>query len=365
MMNRREFLTTMTFLAAMALYGGPKRALSIPMGRPISLDECISTSPEDMAESSPLVQESWSYIVSVAGRVKNVDLREKLTDIWLDPTPRFFHAYTAEDRSKVRKELKKLGLVDEGWDFPPPLARYSTRVAPGSGYEAHHSYPGGLVVHTAENIAISFGILEAYSRVLGIENLDRDVVLAAQMLHDIQKPWVFQWQEDGSSRKEAKLCDTGEHHVLGLAESLWRGFPAAVVVAQACAHQHPGDPEGEKRVVRWIEAACLIAGVDPVHRGVLERNGNVLTLPRPVPMECWIVYLGDHDWVLTNYAAKQAIDVIKKIAPSVYGLGAEGRGFNSLRNFIFSRLSQMRFWSLCVTYGVNEVEKIMLQLVHP
>ena len=54
--------------------------------------------------------------------------------------------------------------------------------------------------------------------------LDRDVVLASQLLHDLHKPWVFQWQADGTCRKEEPLAATGEHHVLSIAESLRRGL---------------------------------------------------------------------------------------------------------------------------------------------
>ena len=36
--------------------------------------------------------------------------------------------------------------------------------------------------------------------------LDRDVVLASQLLHDLHKPWVFQWQADGTCRKEEPLA---------------------------------------------------------------------------------------------------------------------------------------------------------------
>ena len=61
--------------------------------------------------------------------------------------------------------------------------------------------------------------------------LDRDVVLASQLLHDLHKPWVFQWQADGTCRKEEPLAATGEHHVLSIAESLRRGLSPELCVA--------------------------------------------------------------------------------------------------------------------------------------
>lgn len=79
---------------------------------------------------------------------------------------------------------------------------------------------------------LSAAIHEYYEKTFNFA-LDRDVVLAAQLLHDLHKPWVFQWQKDASSRTEETLAGTGEHHILSIAESLNQGLPAEVVVAQA------------------------------------------------------------------------------------------------------------------------------------
>jgi len=77
----------------------------------------------------------------------------------------------------------------------------SFRTAPGSGYGSHHPYPGGLVTHTAANVEILKGIDQAYQTVFGYD-CDYDVAVAAELLHDLAKPYVFQWQADGSSLKE-------------------------------------------------------------------------------------------------------------------------------------------------------------------
>ncbi len=110
--------------------------------------------------------------------------------------------------------------------------------------------------------------------------LDRDVVLASQLLHDLHKPWVFQWQADGTCRKEEPLAATGEHHVLSIAESLRRGLSPELCVAQACAHDHPGAAASEQLVVGWLKAAAVINGKDPFKAGLVEKNGKTLPMPR-------------------------------------------------------------------------------------
>ena len=103
-----------------------------------------------------------------------------------------------------------------------------------------------------------------------------------------------------------------------MAESLHRGLPADFVVAQACAHNHPGWDADEAKVVGWIEAAAILTGVDPVEKGLLDKSGKTLPLPRR--MEGFVCHLGDHDWVLTVPAAKWLIPEMKKLAAAKYGM---------------------------------------------
>lgn len=57
------------------------------------------------------------------------------------------------------------------------------------------------MTHTAANVEILKGIDQAYQTVFGYD-CDYDVAVAAELLHDLAKPYVFQWQADGSSLKE-------------------------------------------------------------------------------------------------------------------------------------------------------------------
>ena len=62
-------------------------------------------------------------------------------------------------------------------------------------------------------------------------------------------------------------------------ESIYRGMPASVVVAQACAHNHPGSEKDAADVERWLQAACILAGKDAVALGLLTAEGK-LVAPR-------------------------------------------------------------------------------------
>ena len=58
----------------------------------------------------------------------------------------------------------------------------------------------------ATNVIITSAIVDAYRSVYGYD-VNRDIAMASQLMHDLHKPYVFQWQEDGSSRTEQPLAE--------------------------------------------------------------------------------------------------------------------------------------------------------------
>ncbi|WP_176629272.1 hypothetical protein [Desulfolutivibrio sulfodismutans] len=183
-------------------------------------------------------------------------------------------------------------------------------------------------------------------------------VVASQMLHDLHKPWVFAWGEAGESRPEKPLAGTGEHHPLSVAESM--------VVAQACAHNHPGSPKDEAEVVGWIKAAAILAGIDPVAKGFLATGGE--TLPEPRRMEGFVCHLGYHDWVLSVPSAKWTIPVLAELARERYGMSEAdlaGRPFNAFRNYVSSQTTAMRLYAAYSTKGKAGVAALAEELVKP
>ena len=332
----------------------------------ISLEKCLSMGPVDMASASGLVSASWEYLLQAADEIRNPDLRSKVKGILKDPAPTLA---AKVDKEAVSARLKEAGLLDAGAkELLPAYSSPSKTLqpflsAPGSGYTSHHSYPGGLVTHTCLNVQVSQALFKSYRDVFDF-SLDRDVVVASQILHDLHKPWVFQWQKDASSRTEQPLAGTGQHHVLSIAESIVRGIPSDVVVAQACAHDHPGGAASEASVVNWIKAASILAGVDPVQTGLLAEGGKTLPLPRR--MEGFVTHLGDHDFVLSVPVVGWLLPVMKKVAVSRYGISEkdlDGKPFNSLRNYVFSQATAMNLYSCYVKEGDSGVERVMKSLV--
>lgn len=357
-LDRRDFLR----LGGLAAVAGVA-ALTLPRFSwagvtAVRLDDCVAMTAQDMAARSKLVADSMRYIEDVVATIGNAEVRSIVAGIVANPAPTIMESLMDEkNRKAVHDELKAAGLTEvEFADFLPPVhdAAKSPQPflsAPGSGYTSHHSYPGGLVTHTALNLQSSLAIHAGYKEIYGFE-LDRDTVIASQVLHDLHKPWVFQWEASGACRAERKLAGTGEHHPLSVAESVRRGLPAAICVAQACAHNHPGFVKDEAEVVPWLKTAAILTGVDPVREGLLDPSG---TLPQPRRMEGFVCHLGDHDYVLSVPAAQWLIPVMKDIAATEYGIQGEGesatRRFNALRNYVFSQATVMNLYALYSTKG--------------
>lgn len=307
----------------------------------------------EMAKNSELVQNAYKYLLSKIDSLHNAELRKRVRGIYENTTPTFLEKWNGgKDAAAAYKALQAQNLVDpaktpvnalfpstdwKGSKGPQPFWS-----APGSGFASHHPYPGGLATHTAANVAITCGVIDAYRSVMGFEP-DYDAAVAGQLLHDLAKPYVFQWNKDGSSFKEYTIAGTGAHHIFSIAESIHRGMPSNEIVAQACAHNHPGTPADEKQVVGLIKAAAILAGVDPAGYELLSRDGT--TLPHPLAQEGFIVHLGDHDWVLSSPAAASCVAAIKEVAKKDLGFDQkklDGAEFNALRNYVGSQYSFMR-----------------------
>lgn len=373
--KRREFLRMglAAGAAGAALMAFPR--FSLAKVKAAKMDDILTMTPEQMARSSRLVTDSWDYLLKAANSISDYELRAKVRGILQNPAPTFVAQIRDDnDKKAIYSELKAKGLISDknvglGKFLPatkdPAKSPHPFLAGPGSGYTSHHSYPGGLVTHTAANVMISQSIYDTYKDIYGYD-LNRDYVIASQLLHDLHKPWVFQWGQDGESRTELKLAGTGEHHTYSVAESNFRGLPAAMVVAQACAHSHPGWPKDEAGPVKWISAACILQGKDAVKEGLLCKDGK--SLPQPRRMENFVTHLGDHDWVLTVPAAKWLIPVMKKVAADNYRMSAqdlEGRKFNQFRNYVFSQATIMTLYNLYSTKGQKSLAETVALIVEP
>jgi len=376
--SRRDYLRLSASGAlAAAIAQAPSAAMAAPMAESqtrLTLDQCRQLSPLDMAGRSVTAVGSYHFLLKTADTIKDNSLRQAISQILRQPAPtvmRRFASSTAKE--EVRQQLVAEGLLmpDISIDqlFPPTIAAdappQAFLSAPGSGYMSHHAYPGGLSVHVALNTRSSLGLFSGYRETFGLP-LDRDIVLAAQLLHDLHKPWVFQWQADGSALTEYTVAGTGAHHILGIAESLYRGFPAAAVTAQASTHDHPGSPEDERKVVGYLKAGAIIAGVDPVKTGLLASDG--MTLPLPRKAELFVAHLGDHDWILSVPAAHWTVTLLGEIAAADYQMTADdmkSAKFNAFRNYVFSQTTMIGLHQRHAIGGRDAVRTTVHALVAP
>lgn len=180
---------------------------------------------------------------------------------------------------------------------------------PGSEEDSHHSWPGGLADHTAFNLHVADDLAARYSALTSTA-YDTGALDAGVLWHDWAKRLVLFWGENGVVSYESPIAGTSSHHVIGLAEAMARNLPVREILVQACAHQAPAT-ETDAKVIGWIKAAAIIAGVDPVAKGYLKAGGTALEI-RP---ECRINNLSDGNWVYAVPAAQHAKQMIARLAP--------------------------------------------------
>lgn len=315
-----------------------------------------------LAANSELVQLSYQKIKDAVKTIQDPSLARMTMDIVNNPVPTFMNNYQLPgSKRSVYNKLVAAGLLDSSKtsleNFMPPYNGslpqpfYS---APGSGYASHHAYPGGLATHTAANLQISEGIYNTYTGLFN-SDISHDIVIAAQALHDLAKPLVFQWNKDQSSLTEYQIAGTGAHHIFSIAEVIYRGFPVEEIVAQSCAHTIPSGKD-EQVVVGYLKAAAIIAGKDAEKLGLVTSKG---TIPTPHKQEGYITSLGDHDFVLSGPACQKSVAILKQIAAKDYGMTKaelEGEHFNRFRNYIGAQYSMMYIDSLASTK--NGMERI-------
>lgn len=323
-----------------------------------------------LAANSELIQLSYQKIKDAVKTIQDPSLARMTMDIVNNPVPTFMNNYQLPGSKRtVYNKLVAAGLLDSSKtsleNFMPPYNGslpqpfYS---APGSGYASHHAYPGGLATHTAANLQISEGIYNTYTGLFN-SDISHDIVIAAQALHDLAKPLVFQWNKDQSSLTEYQIAGTGAHHIFSIAEVIYRGFPVEEIVAQSCAHTIPSGKD-EQVVVGYLKAAAIIAGKDAEKLGLVTSKG---TIPTPHKQEGYITSLGDHDFVLSGPACQKSVAILKEIAAKDYGMSKadlEGEHFNRFRNYIGAQYSMMYIDSLASTKnGMDKIRQAVKNVI--
>jgi hypothetical protein len=372
--DRAEFFAVVA--AAATPLAQPERALAADAGTVPLPPPPPNMSPPNaraaaIAARSPLVRATYGYIVALANSIGDTLLRESVLELLHDPVPRFMRAYpTAASRLAMRDKLAATGFVTadaavEGI-FPAttlgreraPQPFWST---PGSSQDSHHAYPGGLGIHELFNARMAVNFTNVYDRMyLAGRRASRDVVVGAALYHDIMKSVVFQWNEDGTLFKELQIGGTGGHHVLSGAEAIARRRDPQFVIALLSAHAAPslGD---EEKVITWIRAATMLAGVDPIEYNLLRKDGDRFVLAGYAPMEAFISHLSDHDYVFSVHAMHEIVPQLRRLAPR-YGHDPASPQFMWWRNAVLANASGIRLYDTLARDGERSFDRQVAQV---
>jgi len=109
----------------------------------------------------------------------------------------------------------------------------SVEECPAGAYQ-HHSYSGGLLQHTIGVTRLSMTLCDLVEEVYG-GKVDRDIVVAGAIIHDIMKIYTYEPRGDGSYMS-SPLGEKLDHLTLLVAELYKRGFPVEVVHIAASHH---------------------------------------------------------------------------------------------------------------------------------
>ena len=358
----------------------------LDLAPPRQLEEIVSMSPEDMARSSLMVMGTYNELLRTAASLEDEGYRRLMTECITKPQVTFLEMYPDEsDRRKLFAEMVKLGFFnaadDPDYVWPSGhMAPQSYLTAPSSHNDFYNAHPGGLAVTVAFNIRMADAYTQNYRQVYGVP-INRDVAVAGLLVHEYPKVWLYQWQKDGSWLEEPRTVydDTWHAHCIYVtAELMHRRFDSRIVMAMAAAHQLSAlgaSMDGRKVVTNWvglervahfIKAAGILANVDPVDYGLLERKGGDIVLA-PQPAEQWVTHLADMNWPYAMGGAHLHTEpLLRQFAEDrlkVKGRDLSGKPFNQLKNYVWSQLGQITLYEILVREGEDAANKTLDRLI--
>jgi hypothetical protein len=219
---------------------------------------------------------------------------------------------------------------------PPRSSRSSVALGIAGSYDAHY-----------------FG---------GRPTVSRDTAIAAALYHDVMKTVVFGWNDDGTLADELAIAGTGAHHILSGAEAIARGRDPRFVTALLSAHAAPslGD---EAKVVAWCRAAAIVAGVDPLASGLVKRDGAGYALAAdPAPLEAFVSYLSDHDYVVSVHAMHVVSARLQQSWSRRPALTHLAPTFAWYRAMVLTRTSALALYDTLARNGADAFDRSILRV---
>jgi len=384
-MNKKDSVaSSTTALPGKFRYSSFSADLDLPSPR--SLAEIEAMTPTAMATASRLVSAAYNELLQVAASLEDASYRRLMTECVATPKVTFLEMYPTEgDRRRLFAEMVKLGFFnkDDSPEHVWPSGHLNPQTyltAPSSHNDFYNAHPGGLAVTVAYNIRMAEAYTNNYRQMFGLP-INRDLPSAALCVHEYPKVWLYQWQPDGSWLEEPRTVydDTWHAHCIYVtAELMHRRHDARIVTAMAAAHQLSAleaSMDGHRVVCKWcgldrvahfIQAAAVMAQVDPVDYGLLERKGRDTVLA-PQPAEQWVTHLADMNWPYAMGGAHlYTYPLLKEVARTDYGLTERdlvGRPFNQLKNYVWSQLGQIGLYEILVREGIDAARRTINRLV--
>ena len=327
-------------LALVAFTHGGVSAAEVPDKR---LNAIYSMPTEQMARTGAWTRKNYDQMMAHIYSIENVQIRTLVLDMVTNPRSTIFNA-------KADKN--------------------AYRVTPAAGGPGHHHYPGGLAVHAVENIEVSLGWADTFAKVHDVKGVNRDIIIAALVLHDWAKVW-YVWDEATGKVKRpdwfpeywggenvAKWKWMGGHGAIVYAELLKRGAPLDLVIATAASHFDP----------HWdLDKADNHEGLN----AALAEAAKLAQVPAPKVdpdkrmAEWWMIVYSDGSWSFSHYiAGKSAHKWIREVAKDI-GVDPESSEANKLALFVLSRISDFKLYSIYQNAGYDEaaVKKTILSII--
>ena len=296
------------------------------------LEEIYAMSPERVGGTSKWIRARYDQLLAHIRSIKDQKMRALVLDMVTAPRSTVFNATAEKD---------------------------AFLIAPAAGGPGHHYYPGGLAVHAVENIEVSLGWADAMAKVHGVDNTNRDIIIAALTLHDWAKVW-YQWDPATATIKRpdwfpaywggeqgiAKWRWMGGHGAIVYAELMKRGAPLELVIATAAAHFDPfwdvDKADSKEGLNAALAEAAKLAGVpapkvDPARRMA----------------EWWMIVYSDGSWSYSHYIAGQFAHGWAREVAKDLGVDPKSPQANKLANFALTRISDFKLYSMYQAAGYD------------
>lgn len=242
-----------------------------------------------MARHSPRARRAEDAILAALRSIRDSTLRAQVRGMLQTIRVRQAKSFLGQSRRACRKVPKLCKLLDR------TAAEIPWWAAPGARLESHHPYPGGWLIHNATNLHALEGLL-ATAREARNLTVNRDVCLAAMLLHDWAKPRMLLWNGWQIRQEESEV----DHHLVALLEAALRRLPDEVI---AClAGVHGGWWQEPKAVAGFLDRTAEILDAPKITR--LARSATL----RQWSTQGWIMRQGEVAWY---EATRQAFQKIK------------------------------------------------------